>query len=136
MGSTAAEAQLPGGLMCCSFKAVDGGYLSHCCLRVTSKPSAHSPLTPGNNEVLSLRELLLSRHFLLSTKPRERPSRPAVSETLRQACLFFSNHVSVQPGHQVPFPTCLNTKLTWDIGIILQAKQPSGFFLIYLGGKS
>lgn len=82
--------------MCCSFKVVDGGYLSHCCFRVASDQSVHSPLTPGNNEVLSLRELLLSRHFLLSAKPRERPSRPAVSQTLGQSRLFFTNHVSSQ----------------------------------------
>lgn len=96
--SSAAVAHLPRRLMCCSFKVVDGGYLSHCCLRVASDQSAHSPLTPGNNEVLSLRELLLSRHFPLSAKPRERPSRPAVSETLRQARPSFTNDVSHPPA--------------------------------------
>lgn len=130
MRSSAAVAHLPGGLMCCSFKVVDGGYLSHCCLRVTSDQSAQSPLTPGNNEVLSLRELLLSRHFLFSRMPRERPSRPAVSETLRQSHL--SSQITFLPR---PFPTCLNTKLTWDICINLQAKQLGLYVFLCLGKK-
>lgn len=132
MWSSAAGAHLPGGLMCCSFKVVDGGYLSHCCLGVASDQSAHSPLTPGNNEVLSLREPLLSRHFLLSAKPRERPSRPAASETLRQSRL--SSQITFLPR---PFPTRLNTKLTWGICISLQAKQlgPSVFFFFNVSEK-
>lgn len=88
--------------MCCSFKVVDSGYLSHCCLGVASDQSAHSPLTPGNNEVLSLRELLLSRHFLLSAKPREKPSRRAVSETLKTIPPFFTNHISSQAISHMP----------------------------------
>lgn len=65
----------------------------------------------------------------------ERPSRRLVSETLRQACRFFSNHLSAQPGHQVAFPTRLNTKLTWAICINLPAKKKNKCFFFHLFRK-
>ncbi len=71
MWSSAAEAHLLQGSMCCAFRdgilhtlVVTSGYLSYCCLSIISNQSAHSPLTSDINKVFLSTQLPLTGHFL------------------------------------------------------------------------
>ncbi len=82
MWSSAAVAHLLQGSTCCVFKdsilntlVVTSGYLSYCCLSITSIQSAHSPLTSDINKVFSSTQLPLAGYFLFfrpfSLNPRD-----------------------------------------------------------------
>ncbi len=73
---------------------ITSGYLSYCCLSIISNQSTHSPLTSDINKAFSYTQLPLTGYFLFfgpfSGNPRdgyENPSRSAVFEILRPACL-------------------------------------------------
>lgn len=79
MWTSAVVAHLPHNLMCCVFRdallhTLWVG-LSHCCLPIRSKHSAHSPLTSDINQRFSPSELSLTREFLFfrsfSVNPRD-----------------------------------------------------------------
>ncbi len=82
MWSSAAEAHLLQGSTCCAFRddilhtlVVTSGYLSYCCLSITSNQSAHSPLTSDINKACSSTQLPLAGYFLFfrsfSVNPRD-----------------------------------------------------------------
>jgi len=68
--SSAAVALLLQGSTCCVFRDAlqqisvgTSGYLSYCCLSISSNQSSHSPLTSGINKTFSPTELLFTRYF-------------------------------------------------------------------------
>ena len=82
MWSSAAVAHLLQGSTCCVFRdallhtsVVTSGYLSSCCLSISSNQSGPSPLTSGINKAFSPTELPLTGYFLFfgpfSVNPRD-----------------------------------------------------------------